>query len=159
GEVRSRLGDGATVADGIDAIYLAYAERHGKQRWGDKTPMYMQELPLLAELFPHARFVHIVRDGRDASTSFLNMPAGVVPEMWVHPRSAAGFACEWRTQVRAARRLGRRVGHRYTEVRYEQLATDPEGVLAHVCEFAGIAFEPAMLEYAGSFDVKSKPHL
>ena len=39
-----------------------------RQRWGDKTPMYMQNLHLLERLFPDALFVHLIRDGRDAAT-------------------------------------------------------------------------------------------
>src|SRR5262249_32678770 len=37
--------------------------------WGDKTPAYMAELPLLATLYPGARFVHLVRDPRDCVLS------------------------------------------------------------------------------------------
>src|SRR5512145_2065807 len=66
GEVRARLRPGATLGDGIAAVYEVYAGRHGKARWGDKTPMYMEHLDLLERLFPEARYVHLVRDGRDA---------------------------------------------------------------------------------------------
>jgi hypothetical protein len=50
------------------------------------------------------------------------------------------------------------VGERYLEVRYEQLVVEPERELARVCDFAGLRFEPAMLDYAGSVDVSAKPH-
>ncbi len=51
-EVRARLRPGATVAEGIAAVFEAYAAHQGKPRWGDKTPMYMGYLPLLERLFP-----------------------------------------------------------------------------------------------------------
>jgi hypothetical protein len=157
--VRRVLPSDAGLADGLRAVYQTYAEERGKQRWGDKTPMYMQYLPLLERLFPDALYVHIVRDGRDAASSFLAMPSGIVTEGWAHPRSAAGFACQWRTEVAAARGLARRVGReRYQELRYEALAADPEGALREVCEFTGLDYEPAMLEYAGRVDLTGKPH-
>ena len=101
--------------------------QRGKARWGDKTPMYMQNLRLLERLFPDALFVHLIRDGRDAALSFLEMPRGLVTETWMHPRTPADFASQWRTEVAAARRLGRRVGPRYVEVRYEELVADVGG--------------------------------
>src|SRR5204863_74419 len=64
-EVRARLRPGMRLGEAIAAVYETYAARHGKSRWGDKTPMYMQRLPMLERLFPDARFVHLVRDGRD----------------------------------------------------------------------------------------------
>jgi hypothetical protein len=157
--VRARLRPGMRTGEAIAAVYEAYAERRGKRRWGDKTPMYMQRLGMLERLFPDALYVHLVRDGRDAAISFLAMPPGIVTETWAHPRDAAGFACQWRSEVAAARRLGARVGpRRYLELRYEELVAAPERELRRICDFAGLAFEAAMLEYAGDVDVSAKPH-
>ena len=155
----ARLGPGMSVGDALSAVFSAYAAKHGKPRWGDKTPMYMRHLGLIETLFPDALYVHLVRDGRDAALAFLDMPEGVVTRTWAHPRSPAGFACEWRTEVRRARDLGRRLGpSRYLEVRYEDLVADTAGVVQSICEFAGLPFEPGMLEYAGAVDVSAKPH-
>jgi Sulfotransferase family len=157
-KVRTRLRHDMPVGEAIATVYAVYAEEHGKPRWGDKTPMYMQNLRLLERLFPDALYVHLIRDGRDAATSFLAMPRGLVTETWMHPRAPADFACQWRTEVAAARRLGHRVGARYLEVRYEQLVADAEAALRRICAFAGLEFEPAMLDYAGNVDVSAKPH-
>jgi hypothetical protein len=158
GRVRERLRDGMPVGEAIGTVYAVYAEERGKPRWGDKTPMYMQNLRVLERLFPDALYVHLIRDGRDAATSFLAMPRGIVTETWMHPRTPVDFACQWRTEVAGARRLGRRAGPRYLEVRYEDLVGDVEAVLRRICEFAGLEYEPAMTDYAGSVDVSAKPH-
>src|SRR5215211_5957944 len=100
--VEARLRPGMSTGAAIAAIYEAYAATHGKPRWGDKTPMYMEYLPLLRRLFPEAWFVHLIRDGRDAALSFLELPEGVVTRTWAHPASAADFACQWRAEVLAA---------------------------------------------------------
>jgi Sulfotransferase family len=157
-KVRARLRDGMPVGEAIGAVYAVYAEERGKSRWGDKTPMYMQNLRLLERLFPDALYVHLIRDGRDAALSFLELPRGLVTETWMHPRSTADFACQWATEVPGARRLGERVGSRYLEVRYEELVDDVASVLRRVCDFAGLGYEPAMTDYAGNIDVSAKPH-
>ena len=157
-EVRARLRDGMPVGEAIATVYAVYAEDRGKPRWGDKTPMYMQNLRLLERLFPDALFVHLIRDGRDAATSFLAMPRGIVTETWMHPGTPADFACQWRTEVAGARRLGCRVGSRYLEVRYEELVADVEPTLRRICSYADLEYEPGMLEYANHVDVSAKPH-
>ena len=157
-QVRARLRPGMPAGEAIAAVYAVYAAERGKPRWGDKTPMYMQNLRLLERLFPDAFFVHLIRDGRDAALSFLAMPRGIVTETWMHPRTPADFAAQWRTEVAAARRLGRRVGPRYLEVRYEDLVADVEAVLRRICDFARLEYEPAMADYAGTVDVSAKPH-
>lgn len=156
--VRTRLRPGMSTGEAIGAVYETYAAARGKERWGDKTPMYMQYLPVLEGLFPTARYVHLVRDGRDAALSFLSMPRGIVTETWAHPRTAEDFACQWRTEVEAARALGRRVGERYLEVRYEELAAEPDAVLRRVCRHVALPFEEPMLGYADDVDVSRKPH-
>jgi hypothetical protein len=158
-DVAKRLRPGMQSGEAIAAVYEAYAERRGKGRWGDKTPLYMQHLDLLERLFPTALFVHLIRDGRDAALSFLAVPEGIMTRTWAHPRSAADFACQWRSEIGAARRLGGRVGSgRYLEVRYEELVAGPSAALEEICSFAGLAFEAEMLDYAGEVDVSTKPH-
>jgi sulfotransferase family protein len=159
-KIRLRLSERMPIGAAIATVYAVYAEERGKPRWGDKTPMYMQNLRLLQRLFPDARFVHLIRDGRDAAMSFLSVPPGVMTETWMQPRSVAGFACQWRTEVRAAQRLGRRVGaERYLEVRYEDLVEDVEPTLRRISAFAGLPYESAMTDYVGKVqDVSAKPH-
>jgi Sulfotransferase family len=158
-DIAPRVRSGMATGDAIAAIFDAHAARAGKPRWGDKTPMYMRHLSLLDELFPSAQYVHLIRDGRDAALSFLEMPEGTFTRTWAHPRTPAQFACLWRREVRDARALGRRVGlDRYLEVRYEELVAEPEGIVRRICTFAEILFEPAMLDYVGAVDVSAKPH-
>jgi Sulfotransferase family len=158
-DIAPRVRSGMSKGDAIAAIFEAYAAKAGKPRWGDKTPMYMRHLSLLDELFPSAQYVHLIRDGRDAALSFLEMPEGTFTRTWAHPRTAPQFACLWRKEVGDARAMGRRVGSkRYLEVRYEELVAEPEEVIRRVCAFAEIPFEPAVLDYTGAVDVSGKPH-
>ena len=97
--------------------------------WGDKTPVYMREIPLLAELFPHARFVHILRDPRDCclstETAWGNAPV----------RTAA----EWADRTRRCRAAGQALGPgRYLELRYEDLTVDVRKELGRVFDFLGV---------------------
>jgi len=158
-DVAPRLRSGMKTGEAISAIFESYATKVGKPRWGDKTPMYMRHLPLLEKLFPDARYVHLVRDGRDAALSFLEMPPGTYTRTWAHPGDAAQFACLWRKEVGDARLLGQRIGPgRYLEVRYEDLVVAPLQVVGSICDFAGLPFEAEMIEYAGAVDVSEKPH-
>ena len=59
----ARLRPGLTTGEAIAAVFEAYAVERGKPRWGDKTPLYMQHLPLLEHLFTEASFVHLVGIG------------------------------------------------------------------------------------------------
>jgi Sulfotransferase family len=156
-DVRPRLREGVTTGEAIAAVFALYAERQGKPRWGDKTPLYMAQLPLLDRLFPDALWVHLVRDGRDAALSFLELPAGFSGKTWAQPRTPGQFAARWRTEILAARRLGRRAGDRYLELRYEDLVAEPERELRRVCEHASLPWEPGMLEYAGTSEVAQMP--
>jgi hypothetical protein len=143
-DVGTRLPERPTFPEAVRAIYAVYAESKGKPRYGDKTPLYMQYLDVLARAFPDASYVHIVRDGRDAALSLLAMTRR--PRFNLsRPRGVGDFACAWRREVRAARRFGR--ARRYLELRYEDLVADPEARLREVCAFLELEYEPPMLEY------------
>ena len=156
-DVRPKLRGGMTTGEAIAAVFEVYAEHEGKPRWGDKTPLYMQHLPLLERLFPDALWVHLVRDGRDAGLSFLELPEGFSGKTWALPRTAGQFAARWRTEILSARRLGKHVGSRYLELRYEDLVTEPERELRRVCEHASLTWEPGLLDHTGVSKVAEMP--
>jgi hypothetical protein len=143
-DVRARLTERPRFAEAVQSIYQLYAESRRKPRFGDKTPLYMQHLDVLERAFPDARYVHIVRDGRDAALSMIAMTRK--PRFNLsRPRGLGDFACAWRREVRAAQRFGRT--HPYLELRYEDLVAEPESRLREVCAFLGLEYEPGMLEY------------
>ena len=54
----------------LDAVFRYFALTHGKIRWCEKTPQHVQHLQNLHAVFPGAKFIHIIRDGRDCAASF-----------------------------------------------------------------------------------------
>ncbi|HXE56835.1 MAG TPA: sulfotransferase [Gemmatimonadales bacterium] len=129
----------------MEGFYRAYAAAHGKRLWGDKDPGNMTRLHLLDRWFPGCRFVHIIRDGRDACLSQLEQDFG-----FDDPLACA--EC-WREQVWWVRRIGQILGPaRYHELRYEDLVAEPEARLRALCRFLGIEFAPGMLEYHARVD-------
>ena len=127
------------VSEGYRAFYRLYAARQGKPRWGDKTPIYCMSLDEIRRVLPEARFIHIIRDGRDAALSLRGM--------WFSPGwEIETQAAYWRECVLAARRAG--IGRPdYLEVRYEDLILNTRETLERVCDYIDLSFEPAMLSY------------
>ncbi len=131
--------DPFTVSEGLRAFYGLYARRHGKTRWGDKTPKYVRRLAEVERVLPEAHFVHLIRDGRDVALS--------AREAWAGPDSPiSGHARHWRKAVKRGRSAGRD-RTRYLEVRYEDLVHDPEEELRRVCSFCGLRYADGMLRY------------
>ena len=127
-----------SAGDVLRAVYRAYAALQGKPRWGDKTPPYVRFMPMLAELLPEARFVHIIRDGRDVAMSLRGK--------WFGPDAVDDLAWWWRRHIERARRVAGGLPG-YLEVRYEALVRDPEVELRRVGAFVELAWSPAMLDY------------
>lgn len=121
----------------VAEVYMALARPTGKIRWGDKSPMYLQNLEALAARIPGARFVHIYRDARDAAQSF--------HRRWRQNPQRAVY--RWKQAIRAGRQQGARLGPgRYMEVSYESLTVDVENWMRKICDFLQLSFHPAVLE-------------
>jgi Sulfotransferase family len=133
----------------------------GGLRTLEQTPEAAFVSPALAIAYPAACFVHIVRDGRDVVSSLLErgwlsagrgggddarQPYGADPRFWVEDGRGPEFArasdarraaWAWRRYVEAARGSERSI-----EVRYEELAADPESVATTLAAFIGAPMEP-----------------
>jgi hypothetical protein len=128
-----------TVSDGLRSFYALYAERFGKPRAGDKTPGYGSHLRVIRALLPEARFIHIIRDGRDVALS--------TRPLWFAPgRDMTTLARDWVERVRRTREQGAD-DPGYLEVRYEELVAAPRGVLERACSLVALPFDPGMLAY------------
>jgi sulfotransferase family protein len=128
--------------DALRAFYTLYAEKHGKPRWGDKTPDYIRKMKKISKTLPEARFIHVIRDGRDAGLS-QNARIAKRGKDGVPPKE---MARRWRKRIVKSRIDAADVEH-YIEVRYEDLIGDTEGVLRRICEYVELDYDPAMLRY------------
>lgn len=129
-----------TAATILDAVYLRYAQQHGAARWGDKTPIYSAYIDLLAAIFPHAQFIHIIRDGRDVALSLMRTYANK-PHVDIYYGAAT-----WRYYVgRVLASAKKLLPDQYIEVRYDELTADPEMELKRLCGFLGEFYDPRML--------------
>jgi hypothetical protein len=126
----SQFADCRTYAAVIDRLFRLFAQSEGKTRWGDKTPHYASHIPALVELFPDAQFVHIVRDGRAVSASWVRSSFG--------PGNSYAAADQWKRRVEDARRAGATLPEtQYLEVRYEAVLQSTEATMRGVFAFLG----------------------
>ncbi|HAW51636.1 MAG TPA: hypothetical protein DCX54_04805 [Flavobacteriales bacterium] len=120
-----------------------FAERKGKQRWGDKslnTEKYMDDI---FAVFPRAKIIHMMRDPRDRYAS--------AKTRWTQMKGLAGAGTKmWTESVRLARRGMEKYPENYMVVRYEDVVSDPEETLRNVCEFLEEEYVPEMVTMKGS---------
>jgi hypothetical protein len=138
----------------ISKLFDLYSQHQGKPIVGDKTPGYARELPTLHRLWPAARFVHLIRDGRDVCLSILDWARA---KSWKTHEGAARFrtwaqdpigtaALWWEWHVRLAREAGQDLGAaRYHEVRYESLVAHPADECRTLCKFLGVPWDDSMV--------------
>ena len=131
---------GATLADLWTGLALAYGRKLGQPAadvWIDHTPTNFRRVRGLLRLFPAARFIHLVRDGRAVAASLLPLDWGPnnalhAAEFWM-ARCALGLAAELD--------LGT---DRVLRVRYEDILQEPESSLRRITSFIGLDYEPEM---------------
>jgi aminoglycoside phosphotransferase (APT) family kinase protein len=140
-----------TYGEFVSALYNEYSQVHGKQLAGEKTPDYVRHLPRLHALFPWVKSIHIIRDGRDVALSTLEWANEVKGpgkyRLWLEEPTAV-CAMWWRWQVSCGRRDGAFLSSdAYTEIRYEDLVSDPQVVLQRLAVFLEIPFSEDMLNF------------
>lgn len=119
-----------TLRGVISRLFELYAQKEGKSRWGDKTPEHMLHLAGIREVFPEAKFIHLIRDGRDAAESLKRMFFG--------PSTIDRIAALWKKYILLFESFKPSLPQNdYLEIYYEALVQEPEKILASLLEFLG----------------------
>lgn len=134
-----------TIAGLLSIVYRHEAALAGKPRVGDKTPGYFEIVPELAAMFPGARFIHLIRDGRDVAMSWHDLD-------WQRYHEGDGF--EWTRNMRHWRSWrGTKLADSILDVHYEDIVAQPEAQMRRICAFLGEDFEPGMLTWDDRLDL------
>ncbi|HLJ10859.1 MAG TPA: sulfotransferase [Planctomycetaceae bacterium] len=112
----------------LDSIFSQLAKHNRMVRWGDKTPEYIYHLPVLKAVLPNARYIHIIRDGRDVALS-------VFERFW-GAKNIVTAALEWRFALERVREFAQSLGEgQVLDIRYEDLLTEPRQTFARIMNF------------------------
>jgi hypothetical protein len=126
------------VRDLCDAAFGEYLEP-GATHVVERTALHALHASLIAEIYPDAGVVHVIRDGRDAALSIMR-------RTWWGPDSIGEAAGEWADCVRNGRQAAEM--DRYVEIRYEDLLADPAPAIERVFDRLGLESSSDAIEAA-----------
>ncbi len=122
------------------ALLTLYADHRGKRRVGEKSPRHLFAATDIVQLYPHAKFLCLIRDPRAVARSERETSWG--------SKSVCRITRRWCRVVDEAARLQRLwSAERFRVIRYEDLVSEPERTLRAICDFLGETFEPQMLQF------------
>ena len=135
------------------ARYWAEVESRGVGVEGrlflDKAPAATEDLPLVAKLFPEAKVLFAIRDPRDVVLSCLRQPFQM--NALTYAFTDLSTAAEaYAANMALAETYRHILPLHLFEVRHEPLVRGFEGKLRQICAFLELAFDPAMIDVAGT---------
>lgn len=133
-----------SYAELIGELAALYARWHGRVArpiWLDHAPRCVAAFQRLGERFPHARFIHLIRDGRAVAASWLQQDWG--------PRHVLTVADTWATRIAQGFAAELAMPDRVLRLHYEDVVRAPEETLRKVASFLSLEFEVAMLDARG----------
>lgn len=152
-DLLAMIGDGRPIfySSLVSGIFDSYGKARGKVLVGDKTPGYVRKMNTLHSLWPKARFVHLIRDGRDVYLSMrhrpLHRPKAGVFDSWAE-QPALTAALWWEFNVRVGRKAGNSLpSGLYYEMRYESLVAHPREECEALSAFLGLPYDDTMLRF------------
>jgi hypothetical protein len=134
----------SSFADLLVWLVERYADKHDMPGsiWVDHTPENTNYASVLLQLFPRARIVHIIRDGRAVANSIMPLDWG--------PNTIVKAAPWWKAMVREGLALETRLPEdQIVPVRYEDLVNEPEKTIRRLCTALDLPYEPGILRANG----------
>jgi hypothetical protein len=148
------------IASAMALQLASHASNPATRLIGEKTPDNVRFFPVLKNAFPGAKFIHIIRDGRDCAVSGWFHNLRTTPD-WTRETFGSidvyltNFAQEWAADISAGTRFGAALPGSYLVIRYEDLVAEPTAVLREVLTFLRASAELDVIAAcigAGSFE-------
>lgn len=134
------------------AVYDQYLESSGKSRWGCKSTFMIYHVALLRKYYPAAKFIYMVRDGRDVAASakktiFNHYCVYFTAKLWALEQEIGIY---W---------LNKLSGQEIILLRYEDLLRDPEATVRSLCKFLDEPYQDNMLDFFKSKEAQKSASL
>ncbi|MFO8100161.1 MAG: sulfotransferase [Salinibacter sp.] len=136
------LGDDERTLRGPYRVLMEYWSRTlNKPRWGEKTPHNLFYVDVISDMFPGAKFIHVVRDPRAVAQSMNSIE--------YYSGETVFNALNWRRSIRAGENMLQQTlaSDQQCTIKYEDLVSSPEATLRTVCHFLEESYEPSMLRF------------
>lgn len=132
-------------------FFCNYASSFGKQRWADKTPLYIRHLQFLRFLYPESRFIMIYRNPLDQVHSYTRggtyCPEPLLNYMQKNEDLRIAAVQFWNEQIDIMLDFEETYPLQCFRIRYEDLCIDPENLLKSLFYFVGEPWESQVLRF------------
>lgn len=133
-------------------VYGAFGLSIGKKYsvWGDKNNFHINHMDELLGLYSGARFLHIVRDGRDVACSYREVMAKKSNSPYAPKLNTdiSDIAKEWFENVmKVDSFMNKLPRNQAMTVRYEDLVKHSSETVRSMCDWLGLSFEGEMLNF------------
>jgi len=130
-----------SLAKVIDIIFTTYAREQfpDARIWGDQSPIHTLFLPNILAVFPNAKFINLIRDGRDVVSSYVKMNG----DIWLNES-----IYRWKESILRVKKMRKKIkDENFLDLKYEDLVLDPDTALRKVSYFIGVDYSNSMLDY------------
>lgn len=130
----------------IDLAFRSYSKSRGEEKaiWGDKTPSNHEHIDIVQSLFKEAKYIFLIRDGRDVINSYLRKED--------EPDDPQFGVDEWNRSIQKMDSIrGKLKSDQILDLKYEDLVSNPEEVFQEISQFLNIPFEPVHLESGSGY--------
>jgi len=139
-----------SYADFCRVVYRGYAKSQKKSEtilFGIKNPLYSLFIKDLINIFPGAKFIHLVRDPRDTIISYQKVP--------FDSSVTSTLAYRWKYYNQTILKQLKKHSIKPITLNYERLVTDPENKLKRICQFLNIEYDSQMLKFDENINMQT----
>lgn len=135
----------------VTLVYLEFITKMDVKVIIDKNNYYINHLKDLLKIWPDAYFIHLVRDGRDVASSYMELMDKDIKYIKYKPKlskNIADIASEWTNNVLSIEEYLLTINKdKRITIKFEDLIFSTKDTLNDLCEHFKIEFDDVMMNY------------